>query len=181
MTQELLKLLIPLEPGHAPRGAIRYALRRRAEGLDVRVALVHISPPLRGGDILWFRTRDEVAAFRTQMAHTLLEEATAPLSAEGIPSRTELLEGDPAFEAADAAERLDSDEIVLPRQYPRWISLLAGDAFAPLWHRQCDVPLVSVDEDGVPLRRKPAIVRASTIAGSTHAASRRPDHPPAPG
>jgi len=181
MTTRQLKLLIPVDAVNSVRGATQYAARRKADGLDVHATLLHVAAPVYGGEILWFRTREDIAQFRARAGRALLEQAAAPLREAGVEVRLEQREGDVTFAVADAAEQLGCDEIVLPRQYPRWVSLLAGDPFAELWHRQSGTPMVAVDEYGSPLRRKPAIVRATVSPGTVHAPSRRPDHPPAPG
>lgn len=176
-----LKLILPLDPVQGVRGAVAYALRRNADGLPVQATLAHVTPPMGSGELLWFRRRDEVARFRAETSRALLADAASPLERAGIAVRLEHAEGEVAFVVADLAERHECDEIVLPRQYPRWIGLLAGDPFVDLWHGACRTPMVTVDEGGSPLQRKPAIVRASVSPGIAHAASRRPDHPPAPG
>jgi hypothetical protein len=146
----LRRLLLPIDATERSRWGIRYALARYRAGQAVDAILLFVGEPITSWQVLRFRTHDEIARFQSQRAHYLLEEAAQPLVQDGIPVRALFREGEVAFEILDAAEQLDCSEIVLPVPPPRLLALLSHDVVREVLRRQRGIPVVTVNEDGIP-------------------------------
>ncbi|MBI3917222.1 MAG: universal stress protein [Betaproteobacteria bacterium] len=146
----LRRLLLPIDATERSRWGIRYVLARHRAGQATDVALLFVGEPITDWQVLRFRTHDEIARFQSQRAHFLLEEAARPLVRDGIPVRALFREGELAFEILDAAEQLECSEIVLPTPPPRLLTLLSGDVVRAVLRRQRGIPVVTVDENGIP-------------------------------
>jgi hypothetical protein len=146
----LAHLLLPIDATERSRWSIRYALARHQAGRRVSATLLNVGVPVTDWQVLRFRTQDEVARFQAQRANALLEEAAQPFARNGVTFRTLFREGDIAFEILDAAEQLDCTEIVLPAPPSRLLALLSNDVAREVLRRQRGVPVVLVDENGLP-------------------------------
>ena len=146
----LRRLLLPIDATERSRWGIRYVLARHRAGQAVDVALLFVGEPVTSWQVLRFRTHDEIARFQSQRAQYFLEEAAQPLARNGIPFRALFREGELAFEILDAAEQLECSEIVLPAPPPRLLTLLSGDVVREVLRRQRGIPVVTVDENGIP-------------------------------
>jgi len=146
----LRRPLLPIDATERSRWAVRYALARHRAGQAVDATLLFVGEPVTSWQVLRFRTHDEIARFQSQRAGYFLEEAAQPLVRSGIPCRTLFREGEVAFEILDAAEQLDCSEIVLPAPPPRLLTLLAHDTVREVLRRRRGIPVVTVDEDGIP-------------------------------
>ena len=150
----LLRLLLPIDATERSRWGIRYVLARHRSGQAVEAALLFVGEPITSWQVLRFRTHEEIARFQSQRAHYLLEDAAQPLARNGIPFRALFREGEVVFEILDAAEQLDCSEIVLPAPLPRFLTLLSGDVVREVLRRRRGIPVVTVDEDGIPNGRR---------------------------
>jgi hypothetical protein len=146
----LKRMLLPMDASGRSRWAIRYALARHQGGEPVDATLLVVGEPVTDWQVLRFRTHEEVARFQAERARYLMEEAAQPLVRSGIPCRTLFREGDLAFEILDAAEQFDCTEIVLPAPPPRLLALLSRDTVREVLRRKRGVPVVLVDENGLP-------------------------------
>ena len=143
-------LLLPVDATERSRWGIRYALARHQTGQRVAATLLNVGEPVTDWQVLRFRTHDEIARFQAQRADILLEEAAQPFMQTGISPRTLFREGDVVFEILDAAEQLGCSEIVLPAPPSRLLTLLSSDVAREVFRRQRGVPVVLVDENGIP-------------------------------
>jgi hypothetical protein len=146
----LRRFLLPIDATERSRWGIPYVRARHRAGQVTDVALLFVGEPITDWRVLRFRTHDEIARFQSQRAHFLLEEAAQPLVRDGIPVRALFREGELAFEILDAAEQLECSEIVLPTPPPRLLTLLSGDVVRAVLRRQRGIPVVTVDENGIP-------------------------------
>lgn len=147
-------LLLPIDATERSRWGIRYVLARHRSGQAVDAALLFVGEPITSWQVLRFRTHDEIARFQSLRAHYLLEDAAQPLARDAIPFRALFRQGEVVFEILDAAEQLDCSEIVLPAPHPRLLTLLSRDVVREVLRRQRGIPVVTVDEDGIPNRHR---------------------------
>ena len=148
MDAALRRLLLPIDATERSRWGIGYALALHRAGQRVEATLLSIAEPVTDARILRFRT--QIARFQAERARHLLEEAAQPLTGEGIPCRTLFREGEIVFEILDAAEQLECTEIVLPAPAPRLLALFSDDTARKVLRQRRGIPVVVVDQKGVP-------------------------------
>jgi nucleotide-binding universal stress UspA family protein len=141
------RLLIPVKRAKDAGRAVTYAIRRRAEGCDVAVCLLHVkeSPtPWQGlvGDAGMPRGKrrqgDDVFAVALRMLEGLDIEFAGYVRS-----------GPVVFTILDAAEELACDEIVVPAPGKGVFSLLSRRIVPALMARQRSARLVAVMNGGV--------------------------------
>lgn len=140
------RLLIPIDATEASRRGVPYAieLARRAE--RVEACLLYIVAPVRDWEVLRFRTEQEIHRHFQSRAERLLEEASAPLKAAGIPCRVCFREQEPAFGILDLTEQLECTAIVLPK--PDWLDFRSSGLVRRLKRARQPTPVILVDADG---------------------------------
>jgi nucleotide-binding universal stress UspA family protein len=141
------RLLIPVKDTNDASRGISYAIRRRAEGEDVSVCLLHVeeSPTqwqtlFGGGSMLAARRR------RTEDAFAGVLELLQGLD---IEFAAYVRAGPTVFSILDAAEELGCDEIVVPEPVGGMFRLLSRDIVSTLLARQRAIPVVLVSKHGV--------------------------------
>ena len=150
LPRDTLILLLPVDATERSRWGINYAIRRKQSGRDVAVSLLFVAEPVTSWQVLRFRTQEEVRRFQVERGNYLLEDAARELEQAGIPVRANYREGDIAFQILDVAEQLYCDEIVLPMPHPRWARLISPDIVREVIRRRRDVPVATVNPQGMP-------------------------------
>ncbi|WP_083522804.1 universal stress protein [Sterolibacterium denitrificans] len=150
-TSMLQKLLIPVKNGEDARQAVAYAIRRRAEGVQVAVCLLHVEESGPGGDpgVVWHELLEKTRHSRPRP----FDIALRLLFGLDIDVAAYVRKGAVAFTILDAAEELDCQEIVMPAPHSgllpfRWLSRNVVDT---LLARQRSVRVVAVNRDGTVL------------------------------
>jgi hypothetical protein len=105
---------------------------------------------MRRFDTLRFRTEQEIAAFSSERAKWLLEDAALPLRENRIKHVAYIREGNVVFEILDAAEQLNCSEIVLPSPPHGWMRFLTRNVVSRVLRKQRAVPVVTVNQHGLP-------------------------------
>ena len=144
-----LRILVPINANEDSRWGVRYALRRSRQGKDVEVILLNVGEPVVAWEVLRFRTQQEIVEFQSARAQAFIDDAAAPLAAAGIPHRGVFKQGEVVFSILDAAEELDCDEIVMPAPHTGLSSMFSRDLVAAAIKRRRDIPVVTVDCEGI--------------------------------
>ncbi len=147
--QKLLRILVPINANEDSRWGIQYALRRQREGAQVEVILLNVGEPITQWEVLRFRTEREIAQFQADSAQAFIDEATGPLATAGIPFRGLFRQGELVFSILDAAEETECDEIIMPRPGKGISSIFSRDIVASVKRQERDIPVVTVNCDGM--------------------------------
>jgi nucleotide-binding universal stress UspA family protein len=141
------RLLIPVKDAKASNRAVTYAIRRRAEGLDVAVCLLHVEE----SPTQWQALLGDVnaRAARRRQADRVFAPAMRMLEGLDIEFAAYVRSGPVVFTILDAAEELACDEIVVPAPGRGLFSLLSRRVVPVLMARQRSARLVSVTNSGV--------------------------------
>lgn len=149
----LLRILVPVNANEDSRWGVRYALRRHHEGRELEVIFLNVGEPITQWEVLRSRTQVEISQFQSERAQAFIEEASTPLNVENILCRGCFKQGNVVFSILDTAEELACDEIVLPRPQPGFWELFSRGIVASIARDHRDIPIVLVDQDGVPIDR----------------------------
>ena len=150
-----LRVLVPISADHESRWGVRYAVRRKGEGVNVEVIFLHVGEPVTEWQVLRFRTQREIASFQAERAQFFFEDGSQLLTAEGIKWRGIFRQGELAFTILDIAEELDCDEIVVPLPAVGFARLFSRGVVSALVQKQRDVPVVVIDGEGAVSRYSP--------------------------
>lgn len=141
------RLLIPVKNAKASSRAVNYAIRRRAEGLDVAVCLLHVEEsPTQWQALLG---NAEAQAGKRRRADHIFAPAMRMLDGLDIEFAAYVRSGPIVFAILDAAEELACDEIVVPASGKGVFSLLSRRVVPVLIARQRSARLVEVTANGV--------------------------------
>lgn len=140
------RLLIPVKNAEGATRAISYAIRRRAEGLPIRVFLLHVEET--------FPARLPIAGDRSQVSEAgesegIFTELMHMLEGLDIEVSAYVRYGPLVFSILDAAEELDCDEIVVPAPHKGPFRILSHDVVANLLAQQRSVHVVAVSKNGM--------------------------------
>lgn len=141
------RLLIPVKKAKDAGRAVTYAIRRRAEGLDVAVCLLHVEESPTQWQVLLGNA--EVQTVKRRRADHIFAPAMRMLDGLDIEFAAYVRSGPIVFTILDAAEELACDEIVVPahgRGLLRWLSRRVVPVLAA---RQRSARLVEVTNNGV--------------------------------
>lgn len=140
------RFLIPVKKGSDARRAISYAIRRRAEGCDVSVCLLHVEEQFDGKSTkdfwLW---QSPLGKTRQRKIFTTAMEM---LSGLDIEVAAYVRYGAVVFTILDAAEELDCHEIVIPAPPAGMLRWLSRNVVTALLTRQRSVQVVLARQDG---------------------------------
>ncbi len=140
------RLLIPVKKGSDARRAISYAIRRRAEGCDVSVCLLHVEEQFdeKGMRNFWL-WQSPLGKTRQRKIFTT---AMGMLSGVDIEVAAYVRYGAVVFTILDAAEELDCHEIVIPAPPAGVLRWLSRNVVTALLTRQRSVQVVLARQDG---------------------------------
>jgi nucleotide-binding universal stress UspA family protein len=144
-----MRLLVPVNADASVQWGIAYALRLPAEGQAVEGCFLHVGEPITQWQLLRSRTQAEVQRFQTERAQQFIDEASAPLAAEGIPCRGFFRQCDVVVSILDTAEELACDEIVMPRPESGLWGLLSKGVTTHVLQRQRQIPVTLVSAAGI--------------------------------
>lgn len=151
---EATRLLIPIDATERSRWGIQYAVHLHLGGKPVQACLLFVAEPVTSLELLRFRTHDEIARFQAESGHYYIEDAAQPLVRAGIPYEEVFREGEVVFQILDVAEQLGCHEIVLPLPHARIARLLSRDVVREVMSQARDVPVVTIDADGMPEKNR---------------------------
>lgn len=144
--QRTQRLLIPIKGLDDAGPAIAYASRRRADGVPVRIALLHVEAlvapwPIRGeGQYVRMHRRPRIGHVFT--------ESQRILESLDIEYTTHLTSGPLVFSILDAAEQLACSEIVVPTPGRLHMRFLSRNIVSTLLTWQRAVPVITVNQRG---------------------------------
>lgn len=148
---KLLRLLVPINANEESRWGIQYALHKHRQGTPVEVILLNIGEPVTQWQVLRFRTQQEIAQFQAERAQAFIDDATQQLMIDDVPCRGIFKQGELVFTILDTAEELDCDEIVMSAPKKCLTSIFTTSIVAAIRKQQRDVPVVIVNNEGIPL------------------------------
>lgn len=145
--QAMQRLLVPIKkPGDASQ-SIAYAIRRRAEGVRVQVAMLHVealvAPSSIRGDGQYIHARTRPSTGDVFFAGVRMLEGL------DIEFSTYIRSGPVVFSILDAAEQLDCSEIVVPVPGGLRLRLLSRNTVTNLLAWQRSIPVVAVNKRGI--------------------------------
>ncbi len=143
------RLLIPIDATERSRWALRYALARREQPLQIE--LLFVAEPVTSLEVLRFRTHADIAAFQAQCAQWLLDDAAQPLEAAGLEVKRHFREGGIADQIVEAAEQLGCEAIVMPSPHPLWLNFLTRGIARQVMRRARASRFIGVDREGKPV------------------------------
>lgn len=140
-------LLVPVKRPNGANQSIAYAIRRRAEGAQVMVSLLHIDelqePRSISGNGKYVRGQNNRRAFYVFL------EGVHMLEGLDIEFSTYVRTGPVVFSILDAAEQLDCSEIVVPAPGRLHFRLLSRNVVATLLACQRSISVVTVNNRGI--------------------------------
>lgn len=155
--QAMQRLLVPVKKPDDASQSIAYAIRRRAEGGRVQVAMLHVqalvAPSSIRGHGQYIRART------TPSAGSVFFLGARMLEGLDIDFSTYIRSGPVVFSILDAAEQLDCSEIVVPAPGRLHLRLLSRNTVRNLLAWQRSVPVVAVNKRGI---KQPGCSRQST-------------------
>ena len=145
--QAVQRLLIPLKRQDDASPSIAYAIRRRAEGAPVAIALLHVEALVAP----WPITGDGqyVRAQRKPRTGNVFAESLRLLDGLDIEYSTHLIPGPVVFSILDAAEQLACSEIVVPVPGRLHLRCLSKNVATTLVAWQRSIPVVTVNKRGI--------------------------------
>ncbi len=140
------RLLIPVKNAEGAIRAISYAIRRRAEGLAIRVFLLHVEETFPA----WLpMAGDNSQAGKSGGSTGIFGELMQMLEGLDIEVSVHVRYGPLVFSILDAAEELDCDEIVVPAPHKGPFRILSHNIVANLLAQQRSVHVVAVSKHGI--------------------------------
>lgn len=149
--QASLRILIPINANEDSRWGVRYAVQRHRHGDVVEVIFLNVGEPITQWQVLRFRTQQEIAQFQAERAQAFIEDASQALLPDDIAFRGIFKQGDVIFSILDTAEELACDEIAVPLATGGLPSLFSRGVVKELLRLKRDIPVVSVNSEGVPV------------------------------
>ncbi|MEO8132551.1 MAG: universal stress protein [Betaproteobacteria bacterium] len=150
VSNDTLKLLLPIVATPRSLWGLAYAIRRRDAGQHVSALLLFVGEPVVDLHVLRFKTQEDMRRLRTLHGNSVLDDAAETLANAGISAAASYREGDIAFQILDVAEQVQCHEIVLPAPHPRWARLLSRDVVRDVLRQQRGIPVTTVGPGGVP-------------------------------
>lgn len=145
--QPTQRLLVPLKTLDDAGPSITYAVRRRAEGAPVTVALLHVealvAPSSIRGNGQYVRARSK------PVADNVFAGGLRMLEGLDIEYSTHVTSGPLVFSILDAAEQLACSEIVVPAPGRLHMRFLSRNVVATLLAWQRAIPVITVDKSGI--------------------------------
>jgi K+-sensing histidine kinase KdpD len=144
-----MQLLVPINAaGNVIHGA-RYAKHLVAQGLRVKIILLHVTKPRRE-ETSFGSFSSNIDLIEEQQAEALLKEAALFLNESHLSHRTYIISGDVVFSILDAAELLNCDQIILSAMKRRsWLRPFSSDIVGKIAHAARSVSVVTVDSNGL--------------------------------
>lgn len=140
------RLLVPVKNAEGATRAISYAIRRRAEGLAIRVFLLHVEETFPA----WLpMAGDSPQAGKSGGSTGIFGELMQMLEGLNIEVSVHVRYGPLVFSILDAAEELDCDEIVVPVPHKGPFRILSHNIVANLQAQQRSVHVVAVSKHGI--------------------------------
>ena len=151
--QALRRFLVPVNKPDDAIQSLAYAIRRRAEGVRVHIAMLHVEAlvapsPISGNG-------QYIQARKAPSAGDVFFEGGRMLEGLDIELSTYIRSGPVVFSILDAAEQLECDGIVVPAPRRLHLRLLSRNIVANLLVWQRSIPVVAVNQRGV---KQPIIV-----------------------
>ena len=145
--QAVQRLLIPLKRQDDANPSIAYAIRRRAEGSPVVIALLHVEALVAPWPITGIG--QYVRTQRKPRTGNVFSESLRMLKDLDIEYSTHLIPGPVVFSILDTAEQLACSEIVVPAPGRLHLRCLSENVATTLVAWQRSIPVVMVNKRGI--------------------------------